>query len=88
MNESLKEKVKTLAEWDRQFRNDWINGEEMLLKLEDAQKEIDELKRKLQQKYDECKRIEETTASPLWREGARWNMRLIEELLEKEAKTT
>jgi hypothetical protein len=51
-------------------------------------KERWELKQKLQQKYDECKRIEETTASPLWREGARWNRKLIEELLEKEAQPT
>jgi cell division septum initiation protein DivIVA len=47
-------------------------------------KELDELKQKLQRRYDECKRIEETTASPLWREGARWNMKLIEELLKEE----
>jgi DNA-directed RNA polymerase subunit RPC12/RpoP len=46
--------------------------------------EREELKQKLQQRYDECKRIEETTASPLWREGARWNMKLIEELLKEE----
>jgi len=48
--------------------------------------EREELKQKLQRRYDECKRIEETTASPLWREGARWNMKLIEELLEEEKK--
>jgi hypothetical protein len=44
-----------------------------------------ELKQKLQQEYKKCKKIEKETSSPLWREGARWNIRLIEELL-KEAK--
>ena len=53
---SLKEKAKTLAEWDRLFRNYWTNGQEMLLKLEDAQKEIDELKQKLQRWFEDLGR--------------------------------
>jgi len=51
-----------------------------ILRYQDYDHERLELKQKLRQRYDECKRIEETTASPLWREGARWNMKLIEEL--------
>jgi len=48
------------------------------------QKRIDELKQKLQQELVKCKKIEKETSSPLWREGARWNIRLIEELLKEE----
>ena len=38
-------------------------------------------KKALEKEYKRCKRIEKETASELWREGARWNMKLIEELL-------
>lgn len=43
-------------------------------------KKLDAQKNKLQQEYARCKKIEKETKSALWREGARWNMKLIEEL--------
>jgi len=49
----------------------------------DLERERGELKQKLQQEYGRCEKIEKETGSALWREGARWNMRLIEELLKQ-----
>jgi len=45
--------------------------------------EREKWKKKLQQEYAKNKKIAKETSSPLWREGARWNMRLIEELLKQ-----
>jgi predicted nuclease with TOPRIM domain len=98
----LQSGISEYPELTEEFNDLWVRLEDAEQEIEEIHRKYEgliskaekdcadcyqELKQKLQQKYDECKRIEETTASPLWREGARWNMKLIEELLEKEAKT-
>lgn len=45
-------------------------------------------KTKLKEERRRCKRIEKNTKSQLWKEGARWNLEFIDQLLEGEYSKT
>jgi hypothetical protein len=52
-------------------------------KLTDASERLSAIHKVLEKKREKCEKINKGTASELWREGARWNLKLIEELLKQ-----